>query len=160
MVFGGAVAALLVACQGSPPSVDVASVQRAEARLLSPFQVEQTLVADKLDITMTANFYSRLALPSTLPGVQTEETNKLDDGSTEYVLHTNARSPLQFELEKTRFFVMDNARVLVLGGRNDMTLKADLSGNVSIVDKGGARRDTDEVRIADGSYHVTEKQAR
>ena len=145
----------VAACGGGPQPVDDEFMAREEARLVEPFAVDRSLVADDLEITMTANFYSRLALPSILPGVQEEETNKRPDGTTEYVMRTRPDSPLRFELDATKFYVMKTARVTVLGGRSDLTLRAEVDGNVSIVEN-GVRRDTGSVRIENGSFRMSE----
>jgi hypothetical protein len=76
------------------------------------------------------------------------------------VLRTSSvGSPLRIELGQTRFLVLQVARLTVLGGRQDLTLRAEASGNVSVVEN-EVRTDFNSVRIENGSFRSSETPVR
>ena len=147
------VALLLSGCAGNPPA-DPVEVRRAEELIMAPFETERTIVADELVITMTANFHEHLIRTSMVAGVQEEARKELPDGGTEYLYMnhaTNGDPPMRFKLGQTEFGILSRANITVLGGRNDMTLKLDATGNVTIK-QDGRFEDCQSVRIENGSY--------
>jgi xanthine/CO dehydrogenase XdhC/CoxF family maturation factor len=146
----------LAACSGGAPRpgdalVEVAAAQR-ESQLLEPYRVERTVLADRARIIMTGNFYDELVLPALRPGVQNEKRLVLQDGGTEIVF-SNAlpQSPLKLGIGGLTVLAVEEARIVLLGGRSSFRLDAEFSGKapVSLLE-GATRQDFRAVRIQDG----------
>lgn len=140
-------------CGSAPrPPADPAEVAMQEQRLMSPFATERTVIADRLEVVLTANFYDELSRPAVVAGLQDEERTETEDGGSVVVYRNRSPGvPLRFMLGGTDFRIFREATITVLGGRSDLRLDAEMSGNVSIVEA-GARSDYDAVRIADGMF--------
>lgn len=153
MTLSCILAALFAGCGSAPVAdADPAEVERQEQRLLSPFQTDRVVVADRLDVVMTANFYDELGRPALLAGFQDEERRDLEGGGSELVMRNRSpNAPLRFLLGATDLRILREARIVVLGGRSDMRLEAELAGGVSVVEAGD-RRDFESLRIADGAF--------
>ena len=147
---------LLGGCAGAPPQpLDPEVVARQEGRLLEPFQPERTVVADRLELVLTGNFYDELTLPVLLPTLQEEERTTREGGGTEIVYRNRSpQAELQIAIGGTRMLVLREVRLVVLGGRSAYRLEATLEGGVTAetvaVVEAGVREDCRQVRIADG----------
>jgi hypothetical protein len=148
IVLGVVVAA---GCAGARPA-DPEEVAREERRLFAPFDVSRKIVADRFELTMTANFFTELAEGPLLAGLQDKSRVPREDGGTGYVYTNNSpHDHLWFRLGNTEFFILKRAEVNVLGGRNDLTLDASASGQVALVEN-ERRIDVGTVRIAAGAF--------
>jgi hypothetical protein len=159
VVRRAALAAVLAAtgCGATPEPVSAESVAANEAALLAPFGVARTLVADRLVIEMTANFYDELVLPALADGAQDEERVTRQDGGTEVIYRNRSpRTQLRLAIGSTQMFVLEEARIVVLGGRQTFRLDATLEGGgtaptVAVVE-GDRRDDLRQARFTAGSF--------
>lgn len=139
--------------QGGGGGVEVeAAAARREAQLLEPFRVERTVVADRVRLVMTGNFYDELVLPALRPGVQDESRKVLEDGGTEIVFTNRLpRSPLKLGLGRLTVLAVEEAQIVLLGGRSEFRLDAEFVGKapVSLLE-GSSRADFRSIRIQDG----------
>ena len=155
-VLSSAAVLLLSACAGGAVAdadgrVEVAAAQR-ESQLLSPYRVERTVLADRARIVMTGNFYDELVLPALRPGVQEESRVVREDGGTEIVFTNRLpQSPLKLGIGRLTVLAVEEARVVLLGGRSAFRLDAEFVGRtpVSLLE-GAAREDCRSIRIQDG----------
>lgn len=131
--------------------VEAAAVAR-ESQLLAPFRVERTVLADRARIVMTGNFYDELVLPALRSGVQDETRKARGDGGTE-ILFTNRlpTAPLKLGIAGLTVLAVEEAQIVLLGGRSEFRLDAEFVGKapVSLLE-GASRADFRSVRIQNG----------
>jgi hypothetical protein len=145
------------ACAAVAPVADPKDVEQREDVFLAPFATERTVVADVLELVMTANFYRHVTSTGIVTAVQQEERRPRQDGGTEFI-YTN-RAPggdpaLRFTIGSTRFGILERAALVVLGGRHELTLRAVATGQVT-VREGATTNDFGRVAIEDGVYRCT-----
>ncbi|MGA0058264.1 MAG: hypothetical protein ACO4CT_06700 [Planctomycetota bacterium] len=151
-----AIAGLLGGCSSSTPrpadeGVEVAAA-RLESQLLEPFRVERTVLADRVRLVLTGNFYDELVLPALRPGVQEENRMVREDGGTEIVFsNALSQSPLKLGIGSLTVLAVEEARIVLVGGRSTYRLDAEFSGRapVSLLE-GSSRQDFRSIRIQDG----------
>lgn len=124
-----------------PPAV----LSAASVDLLEPFRVERQVVADRVDLVLTPNFYDQLWLPGIAP-----ERSVSPRGDV-YVYRTDIDRPLDLRLEQTRFVIIDTLRVTVLTGRPELTLTAEAGGHVTVI-ADGERQACEVVRVEAGQW--------
>jgi hypothetical protein len=150
------VAFVLSGCAGGAQAggggdVAVAAAKR-EAQLLEPFRAERTVIADRARIVMTGNFYDDMVLPALRPGVQDESRAVHADGGTEIVFtNRSPGSPLKLGLGRLTVLAVEEARIVLLGGRSEFRLDAEFEGKVPVsLLEGASRADFRSIRIQDG----------
>src|SRR5690606_8906959 len=106
------VSAACSSTSSAPAAADPSLVEAREQQLLAPFGETRTIVADRLDIEMTANFHDELTRPAVLPGSQDEQRIERPDGGTELRYTTSsATTPLRFVIGNTDLRVTRAARI-------------------------------------------------
>lgn len=136
---------------GGGVEIEVAAAKR-EAQLLEPFRAERTIVADSVRLVMTGNFYDEMVIPALRPGVQDESRKVLGDGGTEIVFTNRLpQSPLKLGIGSLTVLAVEEARIVLLGGRSAFRLDAEFVGRtpVSLLE-GATREDYRSIRIQDG----------
>ncbi len=132
------------------PVVDPGVAEAEERRILSPFQATQTIASDRLELSMSANFYlHHLASPS-----HDFERTPLADGGAEYRYSNKSSEALRFHIANTKFVVTKSARVVVLGGSVAYQLTAHATGSVMVASKGTDRALRTEVTIQNGAFRA------
>ncbi len=137
---------------GTAPKVDSPEVVRELERLRAPFQTERTIVADRVEIEMSANFYGTEWGAPSIDRSLHEFSSKKEANRDEYRWTNRAggpQVPLRFMVGKQRFVVLRSASLHVLGGGQAVVFGVTAAGAVSILE-GTARRDVAEFRIEDG----------
>src|SRR5690606_22072355 len=128
-------------CGSSVPTAsDPALLLEEEARLMRPFDVPRVVVADRLDVTMTGNFFTKgrdfrpwLAYPA--GATRTTE----EGGRTIYTWQKpSGGTPLEVRLGATTFALEQQVRITVLGGGAEVTLRA--ATNDALVEEASVRR--------------------
>lgn len=121
-------------------------------RLRAPFQNPQIVVADHLEIEMSANFYgTEFGQPGIDRGVH-DAKHTLTPEADEYVWVNRSGGtelPLKMTLGRHSFVILKDARLKVLTGNGKVTLKSAATGQVRVLE-GKAVRPMQEVRIEDG----------
>ncbi len=142
---------LVLGCAG-PAAVDPAVVEATEQQVLAPFEVEQTIVADDLVLSMTANFY-HLVQRRLNPAVHEVERKPRADGGTDYEFRNRVgdSQPIRLVVLGTTFGVLKTARISVLGGRHAFTLDAAATGEVTLV-RDDVTAHSRSVQIKNGSF--------
>lgn len=136
--FLSACALLLIGgCQTDGPArpIDRGDTQRLaqeENRLLSPFQSPRAIVADRLEIEISPNFYAKIAQPALSPGMHKSEVVR--EGGVDVYRFKNEQGgdqvPLDFAIGKTNLIAVQSAVLRVRGDRSDVQLHVVASGNV------------------------------
>ena len=166
------VAVALVSCQGGAVSRE--TVAKEEDRLLAPYGKGLQIVADRVEVDVSANFFSQtvdaaalardpeavrsglahLGLPATSPELHERRVVKSDQ-NVEYVFHNvrgGMQMPLRLSVGGAVILALRSAVVRVLGNGAPLTLTTVASGQVT-VRQGDVRQDLNEIRIEDGAIH-------
>lgn len=165
-------AATVGSCHGG--AVPRETVAKEEDRLLAPYRSGLQIVADRVEVDVSANFFSQtvdaatlardpeavrsglahLGLPATSPELHERRVVK-GDQSVDYVFHNvrgGMQMPLRLSVGGAVILALRSAVVRVLGSGAPMTLTTVASGQVT-VRQGDARHDLSELRIEDGAVH-------
>lgn len=180
---GGAVAIGLTlglagcASPGGKP-VDAVEIEQTEQQLAQPFQTARKVLADRVTLTMTGNFFaatgsleraldrSDLEKDRTtfvnsglvaLPATSSQESSTVEvtrDGGSRYVYRPQkvdgfVDQPINLRVGKTDFLATGSVEVIVLGGASRLTLDCLAEGRVYVLE-GGEKRQYNAVRFADG----------
>lgn len=132
---------LLAACGGSPATAtpeQKAELLALSERQMEPFLVSREVRADRVELEISANFYSELALPGVSRGLHEVRATKQEDRDVyEYVNRAGGdQVPLRLALGGTRFVVRQGARVTVLGTGAKVAISARAEGKVEIREAG------------------------
>ena len=149
--------ALLLCCSGPEPRpekhaerVDPA-VEASLSRYREPFQRDQTVIADFLEVEMSSNFYSEFGQPSVDRSYH--EASRVS--APESVKHRwinrggGAQVPLKLMIGRQRYIVLKEASLTVQTATGAVVLRAKATGDVKIVE-GSQSRSVEELRIEDG----------
>lgn len=138
------------ATAGPDPQLELA-LQRFRA----PFQTDQTIVADHLEIEMSANFFgTEFGQPSVDRNLH-DATQRLGQEADDYLWVNRAGGttvPLKLAIGKQNYIVLKDARLKVLSASGKITLKAHAAGEVRVLE-GKSVRPLQELRIVDGVVH-------
>lgn len=142
---------VLATCVATEPVPDDV-LSREEARLLSPFEVEQLVVADVARVVMTGNFFDDFVQGALTPAHRLVQEVQPDGGMIyRYTNSSLTGEPtMQFTIANTTFAILKQFELQVLGGSRDWTLRAESEGVT--VDRGGVRSNSAQFRIENGSY--------
>jgi hypothetical protein len=128
-------------------------LEREEARLLAPFSEPRQVLAQDLEITMSANFFKRVGTPALTPPLHVRSIER--DGEADVYRFVNKSGgvevPLRLMLEETRFVIL-NTIVLRVLAKSSVTLRALAQGDVTILEAGRPRLDVPRTEIVDGVW--------
>ena len=149
---------LLLGCAAPAPAKpsEDPSVAPELARLRAPYQESRAVVADRIEIVMSANFFNtEWGAPSVDRGLHEASHQKLAT-QDEYRWLNRAggtQVPIRFAVGNTKFLALQSARLRVLGNGERITLDVAAEGHVSVLE-GARRKDCEELRIEGGALRT------
>ncbi len=162
--------ALSTGCGAGPTPVGPEVVAAEEQRLLRPFQDKRIVIADQVEITLSANFIgsrvrddaienfgttagNRVALPGIDKSLHEHRTVRGKDGILETYVNKagGIDRPLRVIVGGTQFQALQVVTVRVLPSGALMTLDVVARGDVNVL-AGTERQDLPQVEVKDGLW--------
>jgi hypothetical protein len=145
--------ALCTACRTDAPRPDPASPQLVaeERRLLQPFREQRALLADRIEIEISPNFFDSVAQPAISPGMHRTDHVRAD-GADEYRFRNESGGvevPLDFGIGNTNLIALRTAVLRVRNTPGAPMLRVLASGNI-VESAGGKVTHPQQVRYDDG----------
>ena len=163
-------AIVAAACGSTPAPVAPEVVAAEEQRLLRPFQDQRVIIADQVELTLSANFLgsrvqegaiekigslagNRVALPGVDKNLHERRTTRDQRGIVETYVNKlgGVERPLRVMVGATQFQALQAVTVHVLQGGAAMTLDVTAHGDVNVL-AGSQRTDVPQVEIKDGLW--------
>jgi len=164
-------AASTAGCGSAPAPVPQPLVAAEEQRLLRPFQDRRVVIADSVDLAVSANFIgaraaetdihdgmgalaaNRLALPGIDRALHEKRETRTAEGAIQtYVnAHGGIERPLMMMVGQTELRALRSLTIKVLPSGSAMTLDLVARGDVTVL-AGSQRTDLPEVSIRDGVW--------
>ncbi|MEZ5964929.1 MAG: hypothetical protein R3F56_13900 [Planctomycetota bacterium] len=159
-------------CGSAPPPVAPAVVAAEEQRLLRPFQTKRVVIADSVEVVVSANFVgTRAAETDMTQGIGAIADNRLALPGIDRNLHTRSESrseagvettylnklggverPLTLLVGQTEYRALQGLTIRVLPSGATMTLDVQARGDVTVL-AGAERLDLPQLTIKDGLWH-------
>lgn len=141
----GVCAGALGACASGKP-VDPAAAAAQERQVLAAFGAARGIVADRIRIQISPNFYGRITRPATSRELHRFEREKRRDRDVERWVNVagGLQQPLAFSILRTELVALGSAELEVLH-KAPLTLRVVASGRVTVRDGDGRTRNGEEV---------------
>lgn len=150
--------AIMLGCAGAPARrvPTDASVQRELDRLRAPYQVKRTVVADRIEVTMSANFFNTEWGEPSIDRALHEASHRSVERREERTWVNRSggtQLPLRFAVGDCTLVALHSASLRVLGNGEPIALAVLATGAVSVL-TGAERRDGAELSIDDGTLRL------
>lgn len=133
---------------GARPPRDEASLDR----VFAPMQHKAEILADRLEVDMSAELFVRGSYPSRSSGAHSVKRSPGPPVEWVYANSSGVSRPIELHIGEVKFWIVERARIR-LHRKGSARLELRASGNLAVKRPDEALRKPDRLRIANGLWH-------